>query len=31
MPLMVRVRDQQGEIVATLQRDGDGKVYKNIT
>ena len=31
MPLMVRVRDRQGEIVGTLQRDGDGQIHKNIT
>jgi F420-non-reducing hydrogenase large subunit len=29
MPLMLRVRDRQGEIVATLQRDSDGSIRKN--
>jgi F420-non-reducing hydrogenase large subunit len=30
MPLMVRVRDHEGTIVGTLQRDGDGKIRRNI-
>jgi F420-non-reducing hydrogenase large subunit len=29
MPLMVRVRDQEGKVVATLRRDSDGKVSRN--
>jgi F420-non-reducing hydrogenase large subunit len=30
MPLMVCVRDPQGEIVGTLRRDSDGSIRKNI-
>ncbi len=30
MPLMVRVRDQGGAVVATLRRDGDGRIQKNV-
>jgi F420-non-reducing hydrogenase large subunit len=29
MPLMVRVRNQEGKVVATLRRDSDGKVHRN--
>jgi F420-non-reducing hydrogenase large subunit len=30
MPLMVRVHDQQKKIVATLRRDSDGTIHKNV-
>jgi F420-non-reducing hydrogenase large subunit len=30
MPLMVRVHDQQKRIVATLRRDSNGEIHKNI-
>lgn len=30
MPLMVRVRDHAGTIVSTLQRDGDGRIRRNV-
>jgi F420-non-reducing hydrogenase large subunit len=31
MPLMVRVRDRKGDVVATLRRDGDGRIWRDDT
>jgi F420-non-reducing hydrogenase large subunit len=28
MPLLVRVREHTGEVVATLRRDGDGSIHR---
>jgi F420-non-reducing hydrogenase large subunit len=30
MPLMVCVRDREGRIVGTLQRDSDGRIHKSV-